>query len=102
MSVLADWERERNLITIPEVKPETGKKVAVVGSGPAGLTLAADVRREGHSVTIFEAFHKMGGVMVYGIPEFRLPKAIVAKEIEMLREMGVQFRTNYLWVEREL
>lgn len=93
---VADWERERNLITIPEVKPETGKKVAVVGSGPAGLTLAADVRREGHSVTIFEAFHKMGGVMVYGIPEFRLPKAIVAKEIEMLREMGVQFRTNYL------
>jgi len=93
---VADWERERNLITIPEVKPETGKKVAVIGSGPAGLTLAADVRREGHSVTIFEAFHKMGGVMVYGIPEFRLPKAIVAKEIEMLKEMGVQFRTNYL------
>jgi len=67
-----------------------------VGSGPAGLTLAADVRREGHSVTIFEAFHKMGGVMVYGIPDFVFRRQIVAKEIEMLREMGVQFRTNYL------
>ena len=82
--------------TVPQVAAPTGKKVAVVGSGPAGLTVAADVRRAGHDVTVFEAFHKSGGVMVYGIPEFRLPKAIVAKEIEMLKKMGVEFRTNYL------
>lgn len=93
---VADWECEQKLSCVPEQKAETGKKVAVIGSGPAGLTVAADIRREGHSVTIFEAFHKMGGVMVYGIPEFRLPKAIVAKEIEMLKKMGVQFKTNYL------
>ena len=81
---VADWERENNKITVPEVAPETGKKVAIIGSGPAGLTVAADVRREGHAVTVFEAFHKTGGVMVYGIPEFRLPKSIVAKEVENL------------------
>ncbi|HNQ97755.1 MAG TPA: NAD(P)-binding protein, partial [Treponemataceae bacterium] len=93
---VADWERENGLIKAPEVSAPTGKKVAVVGSGPAGLTVAADVRRAGHEVTIFEAFHKTGGVMVYGIPEFRLPKAIVAKEVETLKEMGVHFRTNFL------
>ncbi len=93
---VADWERENNMITPPPVAPETGKKVAVIGSGPAGLTVAADVRRAGHSVTVFEAFHKTGGVMVYGIPEFRLPKAIVAKEVEVLKSMGVTFRTNFL------
>lgn len=93
---VADWERDNNLITPPPVAPSTGKKVAVVGSGPAGLTVAADVRREGHDVTIFEAFHKTGGVMVYGIPEFRLPKSIVAKEVEVLKSMGVQFRTSFL------
>ncbi|MDX9799719.1 MAG: NADPH-dependent glutamate synthase [Spirochaetia bacterium] len=93
---VADWERENDMITPPPVAPPTGKKVAVVGSGPAGLTVAADIRREGHDVTVFEAFHKTGGVLVYGIPEFRLPKAIVAKEVEVLKEMGVQFRTNFL------
>ncbi|MBO4727160.1 MAG: NADPH-dependent glutamate synthase [Spirochaetaceae bacterium] len=93
---VADFERNNNLQTVPQVAAPTGKKVAVVGSGPAGLTVAADVRRAGHDVTVFEAFHKSGGVMVYGIPEFRLPKAIVAKEIEMLKKMGVEFRTNYL------
>ena len=93
---VADYERENNLQTIPEVAKETGKKVAIIGSGPAGLTVAADVRRAGHSVTVFEAFHKAGGVMIYGIPEFRLPKAIVAKEIDMLKKMGVEFRTNFL------
>ena len=93
---VADYERENNLITVPPVAPETGKKVAVIGSGPAGLTVAADVRRAGHDVTVFEAFHKEGGVMVYGIPEFRLPKAIVANEVENLKKMGVKFRTNYL------
>ncbi|ULQ58557.1 NADPH-dependent glutamate synthase [Brucepastera parasyntrophica] len=93
---VADWEREHNKITQPEIAPATGKKVAVIGSGPAGLTVAADVRRNGHEVTVFEAFHKTGGVMVYGIPEFRLPKAIVAKEVDNLKKMGVSFRTNFL------
>lgn len=93
---VADWERENGLIKPPAVAAATGKKVAVIGSGPAGLTVAANVRREGHDVTIFEAFHKTGGVMVYGIPEFRLPKAIVAKEVETLKAMGVTFRTNFL------
>ena len=93
---VADYERENNLQTVPTVAKETGKKVAIIGSGPAGLTVAADVRRAGHSVTIFEAFHKAGGVMIYGIPEFRLPKAIVAKEIDMLKQMGVEFKTNFL------
>jgi len=91
----ADWERERG-ISPPGVKPETGKKVAVVGSGPASLVAAADVRREGHAVTMFEAFHKPGGVMVYGIPEFRLPKAIVQLEIDTLEAMGVELRTNFV------
>jgi glutamate synthase (NADPH) small chain len=68
----------------------TGKRVAVIGAGPAGLTVAADVRREGHEVVIFEAFQKPGGVMVYGIPEFRLPKAIVREEAEKLERMGVR------------
>lgn len=93
---VADWERENGLISTPEVAKETGKHVAVIGSGPAGLTVAADVRRAGHAVTVFEAFHKTGGVMVYGIPEFRLPKAIVQKEVEVLKSMGVEFRTNFL------
>jgi glutamate synthase (NADPH/NADH) small chain len=81
---------------IPAVKPATGKKVAVIGSGPASITVAADVRREGHEVTIFEAFHKPGGVMIYGIPEFRLPKKIVEDELHTLEEMGVEIRTNFL------
>jgi glutamate synthase (NADPH/NADH) small chain len=92
----ADWEREQGKVTVPAVKKSTGKKVAVVGSGPAGLTVAADTAREGHQVTIFEAFHKTGGVMVYGIPEFRLPKAIVQAEVENLAAMGVQIETNFL------
>ena len=70
--------------------------VVVIGSGPASITVAADVRKEGHSVTIFEAFHKPGGVMVYGIPEFRLPKAIVEEEIQTLVEMGCELKTNFL------
>ena len=93
---VADYERNNNLGTLPQIACETGKKVAVIGSGPAGLTVAADVRRAGHDVTVFEAFHKEGGVMVYGIPEFRLPKAIVANEVENLKKMGVKFRTNFL------
>ncbi|MBU1098258.1 MAG: NADPH-dependent glutamate synthase [Bacteroidetes bacterium] len=93
---VADWERATGNIRIPEVKPETGKKVAVVGSGPAGLVVAADVRREGHHVTIFEAFHKLGGVMRYGIPEFRLPNDIIDQEINTLSKMGVEFKTNFV------
>ena len=93
---VADWERENNLVTMPEVAAKTGKKVAVIGSGPAGLTVAADCARAGHSVTVFEAFHKAGGVMMYGIPEFRLPKKIVQEEIENLKKLGVQFETNFL------
>jgi glutamate synthase (NADPH/NADH) small chain len=78
------------------VKPSTGKKVAVIGSGPAGLTVAADCARAGHDVTVFEAFHKAGGVMVYGIPEFRLPKSIVQGEVENLKKMGVKFQMSFL------
>ena len=82
----------------PETKipPSTGRRVAVVGSGPAGLACAADVRRAGHDVTVFEAFHKFGGVMLYGIPEFRLPKRIVEEQVENLRQMGIRFVPNFL------
>lgn len=92
----ADLERESNKTNLPAIKPETGKKVAIIGTGPAGVTVAADVRREGHAVTMFEAFHKPGGVLVYGIPEFRLPKSIVQKEIDMLLAMGVKLETNFV------
>ncbi len=93
---VADKERETGETDIPEIKPETGRKVAVIGTGPAGITVAADVRREGHAVTMFEAFHKPGGVMMYGIPEFRLPKKIVEEEIQTLRDMGVEIKTNFV------
>jgi glutamate synthase (NADPH/NADH) small chain len=92
----ADWEREQRRVKPPLVKPETGRKVAVIGSGPASVTVAADVRREGHAVTMFEAFHKPGGVLLYGIPEFRLPKKIVELEIDALRAMGVKIVTNFV------
>jgi glutamate synthase (NADPH/NADH) small chain len=93
---LADWEREHGATESPEIATPTGKKVAVVGSGPAGLTCAADLARKGHKVTILEALHKPGGVLVYGIPEFRLPKAIVAAEIENLEKMGVEVVVNFV------
>jgi glutamate synthase (NADPH/NADH) small chain len=93
---VADLQREKGQQDIPVVKPATGKRVAVIGSGPASITVAADVRREGHEVVIFEAFHKPGGVLVYGIPEFRLPKAIVQKEIDTLTAMGVKLETNFV------
>jgi len=93
---VADLERETTEVKIPKVKVSTGFKVAVIGSGPAGLTAAADLRKEGHEVEIFEAFHKPGGVMIYGIPEFRLPKVIVEKEIDSLKAMGVKFHMNFL------
>jgi glutamate synthase (NADPH) small chain len=93
---VADHERDTGEAPVPTVKPETGKRVAVIGSGPASLVVAADVRREGHAVTVFEAFQKLGGVMVYGIPEFRLPKRIVQHEIDALKRMGVELRTNFV------
>jgi glutamate synthase (NADPH/NADH) small chain len=80
----------------PEVAPDTAMKVAVIGSGPGGIVAASDTRRAGHDVTVFEAFHKLGGVMVYGIPEFRLPKSIVQQEIEVLTKMGVKFVYNFI------
>ncbi|MDD5482471.1 MAG: NADPH-dependent glutamate synthase [Kiritimatiellae bacterium] len=92
----ADWEREQGKTAPPRVKPATGRKAAVIGSGPAGITVAADVRRAGHAVTMFEAFHKTGGVLVYGIPEFRLPKQIVQLEIDTLKAMGVEIKTNFV------
>jgi glutamate synthase (NADPH/NADH) small chain len=91
---VADLAQESD--SIPAVAPGTGMKVAVIGSGPGGIVAAADTRRAGHDVTIFEAFHKTGGVMVYGIPEFRLPKAIVQKEIDVLKKMGVKIVTNFI------
>ncbi len=90
---VADRERAGGIQT-PPLEPDSGFRVAVVGSGPASLACAADLRRRGHAVTILEAFHKPGGVMVYGIPEFRLPKAIVQAEIDTLLAMGVELRTN--------
>lgn len=93
---VADWERDNNQIEVPFVAPSTGKKVAIVGSGPSGLSAAFDLRKEGHDVTVYEAFHKNGGVTVYGIPEFRLPKKIVEIEIETLVKMGVKIVTNFL------
>jgi len=91
---VADLDQDR--ATLPAVAPPTGMKVAVIGSGPGGIVAAADTRRAGHEVTVFEAFHKPGGVMVYGIPEFRLPKAIVHDEIETLEKMGVRIVTNFI------
>ncbi len=91
---VADYEREHVGIRIPQIKPKTGKKVAVVGSGPAGLSCAGDLIQMGHDVTVFEALHEIGGVLLYGIPEFRLPKEIVKAEVESLRKLGVDFQTN--------
>jgi glutamate synthase (NADPH/NADH) small chain len=90
----ADWERAKGEVFIPEKAPSTGKKVAVVGSGPAGLTLAGDLILKGHEVTIFEALHKTGGVLIYGIPEFRLPKEIVQAEVNYLEKLGVKVECN--------
>ena len=93
---LADWEAQQKKMEIPKLPPDTGKKIAVVGGGPAGLTVAGDLIKLGHQVTIFEALHKMGGVLVYGIPEFRLPKRIVEREVEYLRTLGVELITDFV------
>jgi len=92
---VADYEMKKGVIT-PTRQPLTGKKVAVIGAGPAGLTVAADLAKLGHEVVIFEALHKPGGVLVYGIPEFRLPKKIVASEVSYVRKLGVTIRLNAL------
>ncbi len=90
----ADWEREKGEVSVPEKTPSTGKKVAVVGAGPAGLTLAGDLILKGHEVTVFEALHKAGGVLIYGIPEFRLPKEIVDAEVHYLERLGVRVEVD--------
>ncbi|MBI5587769.1 MAG: NADPH-dependent glutamate synthase [Deltaproteobacteria bacterium] len=90
----ADYEREHGEVQIPELPRWSGKKVAVVGAGPAGLTVAGDLLKKGHKVTVFEALHTAGGVLMYGIPEFRLPKKIVQSEVEYLKRMGVEIVLN--------
>jgi len=90
---LADWERARGFRK-PELPPRKGKKIAVVGSGPAGLTAGADLAKKGYDVTIYEALHAAGGVLVYGIPEFRLPKAIVQAEVDYIKMLGVEVITD--------
>lgn len=93
---LADWEGKQNKLELPALSSSTGKKVAIVGGGPAGLTVAGDLIKLGHEVVIFEALHKMGGVLVYGIPEFRLPKVIVNREVEYLKALGVKIITDFV------
>ena len=91
---VADWAKENGIKPVPAAE-KNGHKIAVIGSGPAGLTCAGDLAKLGYDVTIFEALHKAGGVLVYGIPEFRLPKQkVVKKEIEKVKELGVKFETN--------
>ena len=90
----ADWEREHHVCELPSRETATGKRVAVVGSGPSGLTVASDLILKGHEVSLFEAFHKPGGVLVYGIPEFRLPKDIVAAEVSCLQAQGVKLECD--------
>jgi len=91
---IADYERLSGKLGLPANAPSTGKSVAIVGSGPAGLSAAGDLIQKGHRVRVFEALHELGGVLVYGIPEFRLPKSIVRGEVDNLRRMGVEFETN--------
>ena len=93
---VADWARENNISPEPP-KEKKGKKVAVIGSGPAGLTCAGDLAKRGYDVKIFEALHQPGGVLVYGIPEFRLPKqGVVAPEVENVKKLGVEIETNVI------
>ncbi len=93
---VADYEREHGDEYIPEIPEKTGHKIAVVGSGPSGLTVAGDLAKKGHEVTIFETLHKAGGVLVYGIPEFRLPKSIVQSEIDYLKKLGVKIELDFV------
>jgi glutamate synthase (NADPH/NADH) small chain len=91
---IADYERDSGKLGLPPIAAPTGKCIAIVGSGPAGLSAAGDLVQKGHRVRVFEALHELGGVLVYGIPEFRLPKSIVKTEVDNLRRMGVEFETN--------
>ena len=93
---LADYERVHDGVELPEKKPPIGKKIAIIGSGPGGLTCAGDLVMMGYDVTVFEALHKVGGVLVYGIPEFRLPKDIVQAEVDYLKALGVKIETNVI------
>ena len=92
----SDFERLSGSVNIPPLPPPSGKKVAVIGAGPAGLTVAGDLAKLGHKVTVFEALHESGGVLIYGIPEFRLPKAILKAEVDYLKRLGVEVRTNFV------
>ncbi|RLD36990.1 MAG: dihydropyrimidine dehydrogenase, partial [Bacteroidetes bacterium] len=92
----ADYERNSGQMAIPEVAEPNGIKVGVIGSGPAGLSAAGDLCKLGYDVTVFEALHEIGGVLKYGIPEFRLPNEIVDVEIEVMKKMGIKFKTNFL------
>jgi glutamate synthase (NADPH/NADH) small chain len=93
---LADWEAAQGRREVPDMAPTTGKKVAIIGAGPAGMTVANDLALLGHAVTIFEALHESGGVLIYGIPEFRLPKAIVNREVEYVKSLGVEIHTDFV------
>lgn len=93
---VADYERNAGMVELPEKTPAKNKKIAVIGSGPAGLTVAGELILKGYEVTIFEALHKPGGVLVYGIPEFRLPKTIVEAEIDYLKRLGVEIKCNHI------
>jgi glutamate synthase (NADPH) small chain len=89
-----DFEKQHAQPQIPDCAPSSGRRAAVIGSGPAGLSCAGDLAKHGHAVTVFEALHELGGVLTYGIPEFRLPKTIVREEIQSLENLGVEFRAN--------
>ncbi len=92
----ADWEQASGTMAVPDQAPANGIKVATIGSGPAGLTFAGEMAKLGYDVTVFEALHEIGGVLKYGIPEFRLPNRVVDIEIDVLKKMGVQFETNFV------
>ncbi len=93
---VADFERKNGEIFIPSIPAPSGKKVAVIGAGPAGLTVAGELAKKGHQVTVFEALHLAGGVLVYGIPEFRLPKSILKAEVDYLKRLGVEIKLNFV------
>jgi glutamate synthase (NADPH/NADH) small chain len=93
---VSDVERSQGKVFVPAIPPSTGKKVAVIGAGPAGLTVAGELAKKGHKVTIFEALHIAGGVLVYGIPEFRLPKGILKAEVDYLEKLGVELKMSFV------